>query len=136
MSDSSTLSRLAIRPGLDARLRDPEDELCETLDCFGWLRGVRERAVMLELRKKSGNILAIGYAWIERIEFDPSAGIVLHLAREHILIRGKNLNAGADGTPRLFEGLTRHRVPWIREANAQAAMSMSETACVVEAISW
>ena len=26
---------------------------------FGWLRGIRERASMLELRKKSGNVLAV-----------------------------------------------------------------------------
>lgn len=136
MSDSSTLTRLASRPGLDAHLREPEDELCDNLGCFGYLRGVRERAVMLELRKKGGNILAIGYAWIERITFDPSEGITLHAAGQRVLIVGKHLNGPEGARARLFAGLAQHRVPWIQEASQAECFARSSLACVVEAIEW
>ena len=74
MTDS-ILSKYTNRP-----TTEPDDPQLETEDIgsFGWLRGMRERTTMLELRKKDGNITAIGYAWIEKIEFDPSHGITLH----------------------------------------------------------
>ena len=56
------------------------------------MRGVRDRAIMLELRRKNGNVLAIGYGWLERAEFDPSEGITLHLVGQKIRIKGRNLN--------------------------------------------
>lgn len=96
---------------------EPDDPQLETEDLgsFGWLRGMRERATMLELRKKNGNITAIGYAWIERIEFDPSEGITIHALGQSIKIKGRNLNVECRPQVRLFDGLARHRVAWIRE---------------------
>ena len=47
---------------------------------------------MLELRKKTGNILAASYSWIEKVKFDPSKGITLHAQGQKIRIRGRNLN--------------------------------------------
>jgi hypothetical protein len=44
------------------------------LGAFGFLRGVRDRAVMLELRWKDGSVVAFAYAWLERAGFDPSEG--------------------------------------------------------------
>lgn len=96
-----------------------ESDEVEDCGCFGWLRGIRDRAFMLELRKRDGNIVAVGYAWIERMEFDPSDGIRLYLGGKAVRIQGKNLNTEARTGVRLFEGLTRHRVPWIRENHAQ-----------------
>src|SRR6185437_4413480 len=63
----------------------------EDLGAFGWMRGQRERSVMLELRKKTGDVLAVGYGWIERMEFNPSEGITLHCGRLTIRIKGRNL---------------------------------------------
>lgn len=40
-------------------------------------------------------------------------GIALHLAGQKIRIKGRNLNAEARQNVRLFEGITRHRIPWI-----------------------
>lgn len=96
---------------------EPDDPQLETEDLgsFGWLRGMRERATMLELRKKDGNITAIGYAWIEKIEFDPSEGITIHALGQKVQIQGRNLNAEVRPGISLFQGLTRHRVPWILE---------------------
>lgn len=92
--------------------------------CFGYLRGIRERAVMLQLRWIDGRVLAVPYGWIERIEYAPEHGIKLTLAGLSISIQGVRLNhavAHAPSlsptfTPSLFDTLTRHRVTWIRES--------------------
>ena len=103
---------------------------------FGWLRGIREQAVMLELRKKSGDCLAIGYSWIERVEFNPTEGIALHVHGEKIRIKGRNLNAEVRPEVRLFQGIARHRVAWIQEADRPGSLKGSERATVVEEIVW
>jgi len=64
----------------------------EDLGAIGWLRGPRERAIMLELRKRTGDIVAIAYGYINKIEFSPSDGITLHCGPQQIKIRGRNLN--------------------------------------------
>lgn len=114
MTDS-VLSKYTNRPTTEAD--DPQLE-SEDLGSFGWLRGMRERVTMLELRKKEGNITAIGYAWIEKIEFDPSEGITIHALGRAIKIEGQNLNAEIRPGVSLFQGLTRHRVTWIRECDS------------------
>ncbi len=117
------------------RLADAE--ALDDLVSFGWLRGMRDRAIMLELRKKDGNILAVGYGWLERAEFDPSEGITLHLgAGRTIRIRGRNLNAEIRPSIKLFEGITRHRVSFIQEAGEPALMLPRPNETVVEAIEW
>ena len=108
----------------------------EDLGAFGWMRGQRERSVMLELRKKTGDVLAVGYGWIERMEFNPSEGITLHCGRLTIRIKGRNLNGEARPQVRLFQGFTRHRVPWIQEADHAADLRADQKAVVVEAIEW
>ena len=111
-------------------------EPLEDLGSFGWLRGVRDRAVMLELRKKDGNILAVGYAWLDKAEFDPSVGITLHIGSQTIKLRGRNLNTEARPNVRLFQGITRHRVPWIQEADEPTAMEAQGQGTLVEEIEW
>jgi hypothetical protein len=91
---------------------------------------------MLELRKKTGNILAVGYAWLERVEFDPSEGIFLDIGDQRILIRGQNLNAEVRPGVRLFEGITRHRVPWIRELELVPISGTDDSATIVDSIGW
>jgi hypothetical protein len=41
---------------------DSADEQPEDLVAFGWLRGSRERATMLEIRRRDGSIVALGYS--------------------------------------------------------------------------
>lgn len=132
MSDDAMLSRYLGRsmPDTDAGETEGSDD-CRT---FGWLRGVRDRATMLELRRKDGSITAIGYAWLERIEFDPSEGITLTISGQKIRIRGRNLNKEVRPSVRLFEGLTRHRVPWLREADRGADMQAGDHDTVIESI--
>lgn len=136
MSDSSIASRFAVRSGLSALGGEGEDELCDNVGCFGWLRGIRERAASLELRKKDGSILAINYAWLERLEFNPSDGITLHAAGQTIRIKGRHLNGPPTATAKLFEGLARHRVPWIQELSLDERLTAKPEGSIVEHIQW
>ncbi|MBX3357334.1 MAG: hypothetical protein KF745_02790 [Phycisphaeraceae bacterium] len=111
-----------------------EEGTAEDLGAFGWLRGIRDRAVMLELRKSDGTILAIGYGWLERAEFHPSDGIVLHVLGRTIKIRGRNLNRDTRPGIRLYEGIVRHRVPWLRQADAREDSAAGDSAAVIEDI--
>jgi hypothetical protein len=106
----------------------------EDLIAFGWLRGVQERAIMLEIRHKDGRITAKGYSWLQSADFDPSTGITLNFSGEKITIEGRNLNAEARPNIRLFAGILRHRVPWIQEADGAAVIEAATDAVVIEKI--
>ena len=106
----------------------------DDLGVFGFLRGARDRSVMLELRKKDGSITALGYAWLSKTVFDPSEGIMLHFGAETIKITGRNLNSEIRPNVRLFAAIVRHRVPWIQEADGASAMQAPKNATVIEAI--
>jgi hypothetical protein len=112
------------------------DEGIDDHGAFGYLRGVRERAVCLELRKKTGNIVALNYGWIERFEFDPSEGITLHANGRKVRIKGRNLNTGGDGPVSLFQGIVRHRVPWVQEAERPSLVTAGDAGTVIDSIEW
>lgn len=112
------------------------DDAADDLGSFGWLRGVRDRALMLELRKKDGTIAALPYAYIERADFDPSHGITLYVMGKQVRIKGRNLNGEIRPHVHLFNGITRHRVPWLRQANGNAAGIASDNDTVIESIEW
>lgn len=114
----------------------PDGEEAENLGCFGWLRGVRDRSVMLELRKKDGHVLAVAYSWLERVEFHPEEGITLHLSGRKVCIKGSGLNTDFRPTVRLFDGIIRHRVPWIREADRAESLKAGSGGVVIERIRW
>jgi hypothetical protein len=105
------------------------------LQAFGFLRGIRDRSVMLELRQKDGSIYAFSYAWLERAEFNPSDGIKLCFGGKAATIRGRNLNAEIRPGIRLFDALVRHRVPFIQESDGPTAMKAARDALVVDEIS-
>jgi hypothetical protein len=123
--------RAATYGAADADLDDVDD-----LGAFGWLRGIRDRALMLEMRKRNGNIVAIGYGWIERAEFDPSEGITLHVLGKKVGIKGRNLNQEVRPMVKLFEGIARHRVPWVRESLLEGVRRDPLLVTVVEQIEW
>lgn len=134
MSDETLLERYIGTQG--ARNSEQPETDCADCRAFGWLRGVRDFARMLELRRRDGNIVAVDYARLERAEFNPSEGITLTVGGQTIRIRGRNLNAEVRPSVRLFEGITRHRVPWIREADRSAGLQAGERETVVDAIEW
>jgi hypothetical protein len=114
----------------------PDSGGVDDFHSFGWLRGIRERATMLELRKKSGDVIAIGYSWIERVEFNPTEGITLHVHGDKVQIKGRNLNAEVRPEVRLFQGIARHRVAWVRETDRPGRLKVGEEATIVEEIVW
>lgn len=112
---------------------EPED-----LGVFGYLRGSRDLAVMLELRKNDGQVLAVGYGWIERMEYQPETGITLHLPGRKITISGSALNTAPDTGKgaSLFAGLVRHRVPWVRESGRNESLGASGSSVSIDSIRW
>jgi hypothetical protein len=113
-----------------------EAEGTEDLGVFGLLRGRTDRAEMLELRKKCGNIRAVAYGWIRKVDFDASGGITIYAGDEKITIKGRNLNATAGQQPTLLGGIVRHRVPWIAESDQSTTLQADKHAVVVEVIDW
>jgi hypothetical protein len=109
-----------------------ESDGTEDLGCFGWLRGVRDRALMLEVRHRDGNVSGFGYAWLDRLEFDPSEGITLHFSGKSVKMIGRNLNAELRANVRLVAGILRHRVPWIQEADEATGLSTPRGEPVIE----
>lgn len=111
-----------------------ESDAADDLGAFGHLRGLRDRAIMLELRKKDGSITAIGYGYVERVEYEPSEGITLHVLGQKIRLRGRNLNAEIRPAVRLFEGITRHKVAWVRESDPRESMTAADGDTVIDVI--
>jgi hypothetical protein len=137
VTGKTLIERLAAGKADPAQAGSPADaEGPEDFGSFGWLRGIRDRAVMLELRKKDGNILAIGYGWLERLEYNPTEGLTLHGVGSKVRIQGRNLNAEVRPGVRLYEGITRHRVPWLQEADEPDSLEADDKATVIERIEW
>jgi hypothetical protein len=133
MDNGNLLRKYVTRPEGEGDVLDFD---AEDLGVFSFLRGIRDRCPMLELRRRDGDVLAVGYGFIDRMLFRPSKGIELTAGRTRILIEGRNLNVEVRPHVRLFETLTRHRVAWIREVTQAECMEAKEGACVIEAIRW
>lgn len=128
-------SRSQVPIGDQPSLLDTEAiDTIEDHGAFGWTRGVRERCLMLEIRLKTGAIIALGYSWIESLSFDPTDGIAIATPSQRIRLIGRNLNAELRPGIRLFEGLTRHRVPWVQEADHAGIAQASVNATVIERV--
>jgi len=119
------------------RDREPDPESgTEDLGIFGWLRGAKERALYVELRKRDGNAEAFGYAWVQRIGLNPSEGITLWFPGQKIRIIGQNLNAEVRPMVRLFDGLMMQRITWIQETPEAEQMTADERRPVIERLEW
>jgi len=114
----------------------PDEEGLDNLGAFGLLRGIRDRAIMLEFRKKDGNALALAYAWLESAEFDPSEGITLQFGSRKIRLIGRNLNLVGPSGIGLFTAITRHRASWVQEADEPMSWQAGENSTVIERIEW
>jgi hypothetical protein len=114
---------------------DPDQTEIEDLGVFGFLRGSKERSPTLQLKRRDGNILAVGYGWFEA-EFDPSIGITLRFSDKKVVIKGRNLNTESRPNIRLFDGIARYRIPWVREMGYPEQLKSKETETVVESIEW
>ena len=112
--------------------RDDHDDY----GAFGWLRGIRDRVPLVEFRLKNGNVRAQGYAWLHQAEFDPSTGIVLSFGTFQVTLIGRNLNAELRPNVRLFQGLLRHRVPYVQEADEARVLQSADHETIIEQIVW
>jgi hypothetical protein len=122
-----------VDPGSDAK--EVESEAADDFGAFGFLRGVRDRAIMLELRLKDGSVRAFGNSWLERVEFDPSEGYSLYFGSHVVRIEGRNLAQEVRPNVRLLDGLMRHRIVWLREFSEPEVMRAGADALVIESIS-
>lgn len=137
MTDS-ILQKYTGRKPLDAEPVNgsAEPDGLDDLGAFGLLRGIRDRAIMLEFRRKDGNSLALAYAWLESAACDPSEGITLQFGSRKIRLLGRNLNQAGPNGLGLFTAITRHRVLWIQEADEPALLQSADSATVIERIEW
>lgn len=97
-----------------------DDEAESACPTFGYLRGVRERAAMLEFRFRTGDVTAFPYSWLGPVRFDPSAGLLLKFTGDVVylvLVRGSNLDTLLPDRPVNLtdRGVFRHRITWVRE---------------------
>ncbi len=110
----------------------------DSCPAFGFLRGIRDRALSIEFRFANGNSQAFPYSWLGPMNYNPSAGLLLKFVGDMIylvLIEGSNLNALVGGAVSLYDrGVQRHRVSWIREMTPQQAESATPGAVVIDRI--
>ncbi len=107
----------------------------EDLGAFGYLRGIKDRAVMLEFRMKDGNSVAFDYGWLRKVEYNPSEGVTLHFgSSETVKIIGRNLHRPTSSNAQLCRGILSHRVPWIQEASEPDILKSPSTVTVIEQI--
>ncbi len=59
-----------------------------------------------------------------------------HVVGQTIRIIGRHLNSELRPNVRLFQGITRHRVPWIQEADESTTMTTADGAVLIERIEW
>jgi hypothetical protein len=111
-------------------------EGAEEFAAFGWLRGPAARVLMVEFRKKDGTVRALAYAYLFEALYDPSEGITLNFTGQKVRIVGRNLDAEARPTVRLFRGLLRHRVIYVKEADQFDELAASDKETIVERIEW
>jgi hypothetical protein len=108
-------------PGRVPKEKDAEKESDEdSCPAFGYLRGLRERALAVELRFRDGNRDYFSYSHLASWRYNPSVGLLLKFTDDLVtlvLIRGSNLDAlVGSGTVNLTDrGFQRHRISWVRE---------------------
>lgn len=134
--DADVLTRFADRFAQTAESLVAEEGQEENARAFGFLRGARERALMLEFRLKDGRVVALSYALLDRATFDPSEGIRLRFAGEEVRIAGQALNERLpSGVQPLFELVLRHKATWIQESSRADFLQAQPGSPIVELIS-
>jgi len=113
--------------------KEPEKETDELVcPAFGFLRGIRDRALAVELRFRDGNSDWFAYSLLASWRHDPSVGLLLKFSGGDVitlvLIRGSNLNAVVkDRETNLTDrGLQRHKVTFIREMGEDESRQAEE----------
>ncbi len=66
------------------------------------------RALLFELRFRSGRRLGFPYSYLTKLDFEPSEGITIYASDVVILVKGRNLDV-------VFNYLLQNRLTYIRE---------------------
>ena len=132
MSDSVLKRYMTPQAAREEPVPVADDDAEDDLGSFGWLRGIRDRAIMLELRRKDGGSTAFDYGWLRKVEYNPSEGITLDFGSEIVRIVGRNLDREVRPNVRLLRGLHARRVPWIQEAPDAQRLKAPGDATVIE----
>ena len=62
--------------------------------------------------------------------------IILHLPGRKVRIRGSGLNSDTGSSAKLFDGLIRQRVPWVRESDRAEQLRQDHGPVIIESIAW
>jgi hypothetical protein len=115
---------------------EDEEEACAA---FGYLRGMKDRALAIEFRFRNGNSDVFPYSHLAGWRFNPSVGLLLRYTADVVtlvLIRGSNLDApvNPNGLNLLERGLQRHRITWLREMDPADLKAVGERGPTVDRI--
>jgi len=114
---------------------DAEEETCPA---FGYLRGIRDRALAVEFRFLNGNSAFFPYSWLGPWWHNPSVGLLLKFTGDVVtlvLIRGSNLDALVNQSINLTDrGLQRHRITFIREMEEAEIRLVDEKGPTIDSI--
>lgn len=134
-SGTSHLQELLTSAAARSEPPEAEEEACAA---FGYFRGIRDRALMLEFRLRNGNSQAFPYSWLGPVRYNPSCGLLLKFVgdlKHLVLIEGSNLNALGRGTINLYDrGIQRQRITWVREMSRHELETASAGELTIERI--
>jgi len=118
------------------RVVTPDEDVDTLEDCgsFGFLRGTRDRSLMIDFRYLSGSHDSFSYATLERVSYEPTEGMTLFFLGVQVQLIGRNLATAQASGVSLLEAIQRHRVPWIRQVEELRGQFFSPTAVVVTQI--
>jgi hypothetical protein len=124
------------RAAPQAEKEDADEDACPA---FGYLRGVRDRGLHLELRFRTGNRDFLPYSWLGPFYYNPSAGVLLRFSGDTVilvLIQGSNLDLPVrENAVNLTDrGLQRHRVTFIREMDEEEVRKAGEREPTIDRI--
>lgn len=132
--DASVIEHYTSRVAPRAPVSQESTEAAEDYGAFGLLRGVRERALMLELRMKDGSSTAFSYAYLVKATYEPSEGITLHFGGSTVTIVGTHLGKEVLSGLTVFGALLRQRVPWLQEADQAASLQAEKASIIIDEI--
>ena len=133
------MSRPALAPRQEEESRAYEEAEEANCPAFGFLRGIRDRAAMIEFRFKNGNTASFAYGWLGQVRFNPSVGMLLKFTGDEVtlvLIAGSNLDAPVSSSAANLtdRGIAKHRVTFVREMDEEEARRTPEGQPTVDQI--
>ena len=114
---------------------DQDQEEVTDYGLVGWHRGVRDRALFIDFWRRTGECISLPYALLEKVIYNPSESITLIYMGAKVTIKGSRLDQPLHGTATLRDGIVRHRVMWVREADRDLATFGDNKLLRIESIS-